>query len=96
MPSHSRDVELKLADQSAVIDNADGSLRISLRGRKLPWTWNVTHPAKGDAAGQPAQVRVRTAAGTEQTAPIDLSRLTLRRLSPTHLQWIGDIAGAEK
>jgi hypothetical protein len=64
-----------------------GGLSITVGGVRTPWLVDLT---------KTAAVEVRPlGAATTQTHRVPLDNLTLRKLGPHHLQWVGAIAGAE-
>ena len=64
-----------------------GKLTFERAGARLPWVLDLSDSAV-------VSVRGRSMGSSERSVPIRLSGLTLRRLSPTRLQWIGEVAGA--
>jgi hypothetical protein len=64
-----------------------GGLSIADAGAKTPWLVDLSETATVD-------VRSRGTT-TTQTHRVPLGDLTLRRLSPCHLQWVGTIGGAD-
>lgn len=78
------DLILRRDGLSVVLEAESGVLRFERSGKRLPWELDVR---------ETASVTARTGS-VEAPHPVRLSALTLRRLSATHLQWIGEVGGA--
>ena len=79
--------ELRSDDVLVTVEVDAGTLTFKRAGKRLPWVLDLSDTAE-------LTVRKRSAGAVAESVPIRLADLTLRRLSATHLQWIGEIAGA--
>lgn len=86
------------------VDDVRNVLTIEQRGELLPWTFDLSKAAIGvcpaGGGGKPTDPAwepwyyVPGPGPLGQGTPVHLNELTLRRLSATHFQWIGEVAGA--
>lgn len=80
-------LELRCDNLLVACDVEAGRLTFDRSGKRLPWeidlgrTTHVTMRGKSSGAG-------------ESSACVSLPDLTLRRLSASHLQWVGEVGGA--
>ena len=81
------DLQLRSDDVVVRFEPESERVRFERGGKRLAWELDV-----GKTLG--LSVRKKAGGASETPAPMSLGDLTLRRLSATHLQWVGEVAGA--
>ena len=81
------ELQLQSGDLRVRCDASGGRLGFERVGKRLPWELDLAKTVQ-------LVVRGKSSGASETTVPMRLGDLTLRRLSPTRLQWLGEVGGA--